>query len=567
MSGWFHNLRLRWKILFAPAILVVVLIGIGAEALLTQRANQATVDALMAGPVHDAEDLADFTNAIWTAQARLYRLTATAANETDVNKVRAMAIETAKAVGNITRKLKAIDSINVSDAKTKEALDNLRTSVAAYVKQAGNVIEMADGDAGSALMFLTTAQRSFAQIEKLVDDLTELINQVRDFEIARANLRLQREELILAALVAGAVLIGCFISFFVSAGIARPVVRIAQAIKSIAQGDYDVAIPAMGQQDEVGVIAEAVSTLKASSQEADSLRRDQEGAKVRAEAQRKAMLQRLAADFERQVKHVVDSVSHAAQAVGENAGEVATITKEASERTSKVVSAAQSASFDVRAVAAASEEMRASIDEIARQAILARGVAGDAVERASGSDEVIRGLAQSAQRIGEVVKLISDIAGQTNLLALNATIEAARAGETGRGFAVVASEVKALAAQTSKATEEVQNQVGTIQMATSEAVDSIEAVAKVIKNILEISSTIAAAVEEQGVVTREMATNIETSSRATDGVSSDMTQLDSAVSKTGEASSDMLDAAGVLHDQARQLNTAVERFLTELRAA
>src|SRR5262249_30699350 len=298
---------------------------------------------------------------------------------------------------------------------------------------------------------------------------------------------------------------------------------------------------------------EAVSTLKASSQEADSLRRDQEGAKVRAEAQRKAMLQRLAADFERQVKHVVDSVSHAAQAVGENAGEVATIAKEASERTSKVVSSAQSASFDVRAVAAASEEMRASIDEIARQAILARGVAGDAVERASGSDEVIRGLAQSAQRIGEVVRLISDIAGQTNLLALNATIEAARAGETGRGFAVVASEVKALAAQTSKATEEVQNQVGTIQMATSEAVESIEQVASVIRTISEISSAIASAVEEQGSVTREIANNIDSSSRATQQVSSDMTELDAAVGRTGTASSDMLVSAELLHDQARQL--------------
>src|SRR5215471_6393212 len=123
MSAWFHNLRLRWKILLAPAILVVVLVGIGGEALLTQRANQATVDTLMAGPVHDADNLSDFTTAIWTAQARLYRLTATAANETDANKVKAMAAETAKSVGNIAQNLKAIDSVNVSDAKTKEALD------------------------------------------------------------------------------------------------------------------------------------------------------------------------------------------------------------------------------------------------------------------------------------------------------------------------------------------------------------------------------------------------------------------------------------------------------------
>jgi methyl-accepting chemotaxis protein len=567
MISWFRNLRLRWQILSAPAILIVVLIGIGAHALVSQRANQATVDALMSGPVRDAEALAAFETATWTAQARLYRLTATAANESDTKKVKAMAGETAKSLSEIPEKLKAIESMSSGGAKAAQLFGKLETSLTAYRKQAGNVIEMADGDAGSALMFMSSAQKSFAEIEQLIDDLSDTSKESRDLAIARANMTLQQQEMLLAALVAAAVIIGCVLAFIVSAGIARPVVRIAQAIKSIAQGDYDVMIPAVGQRDEVGTIADAVLALKASSREAEDLRQDRDGAKVRAELERKALLQQLAADFELRLQRVLTSVSQAAQAVGENAGEVVTIAKTAGERTVAVSGAAQSASASVQAVASAAEEMLSSIEEIARQVVTARTVADDAVTRANGSDRVVRGLAESAQRIGEVIKLISDIAEQTNLLALNATIEAARAGEAGRGFAVVASEVKALAGQTSKATEEIQSQVGTIQMATNEAVKSIEQVTAVIRRISEISSAIASAVEEQGTVTREIASNIDNSSRATRQVSSDMTQLDAAVGRTGKASSDMLNSAELLHDHARQLNAAAERFLTELRAA
>ncbi len=567
MFAWFGNLRLRWKVLLAPAFLILVLTGVGAYALHAQRNNQATMDALMAGAVRQSEVVADFSTAAWAAQARLYRLTATAANETDQDKIKAVAAQTSAVLADVQARLTAIEAVRAGDGTTAETLDKLKAAVASYIKQSKNVIEMADGDAGSALMFMMSAERSFAQMAKLTDDMSEASRRFRDREMANANAQLAQQEILLTGVVSIAVLIGCVVSFLVGGGIASPVVRIAAAIKRIAQGDFAVAIPATGRRDEIGVIADAVVTLKASSQEAESLRSEQEGAKARSDAERKAVLDRVASEFERQVKSVADAVSQAAQTVGADAGQVVTIAKQAGIRTGTVAQAAQSASASVQAVASASEEMSSSIAEISRQVGNARDISNDAVSHASGSEKIIHGLADSAKRIGEVVKLIRDIAAQTNLLALNATIEAARAGEAGRGFAVVAAEVKALAAQTGQATQEIQTHVAAIQGATGEAVRSIESITGVISNISEISFAIASSVEEQDAVTREIVSNIEVSSKATVQVSADIGELGGAVAETGTASTDMLTAAGRLEEQAQHLSAAAERFLAELRAA
>ena len=259
------------------------------------------------------------------------------------------------------------------------------------------------------------------------------------------------------------------------------------------------------------MISGAVASLRESSREAARLRHQQESIKEEAEAERRAAREMLAADFEHQMNGVMEAVAEATRLVGENAGNVATIATQAGSRTSAVAGAAQAASSGAELIAASSEEMSSSIAEISRQVGIARDFSSEAVEHAGGSSKIIRSLAESAQRITDVVKLISDIAEQTNLLALNATIEAARAGEAGRGFAVVASEVKVLAAQTAKATGEIHAQVASIQTATSEAVKSTEAIVGDISKISEITMAIASAVEEQDAVTRDIASSIESS--------------------------------------------------------
>ncbi len=247
---------------------------------------------------------------------------------------------------------------------------------------------------------------------------------------------------------------------------------------------------------------------------------------------------KMADDFERDVKSVVDGVSAAASEM---------------QATSETMAAgAEETNSQAATVAAASEQLAKSIEEISSQVARSSEIAGHAVEQARESNAQVKGLAEAASKIGEVVQLINDIASQTNLLALNATIEAARAGEAGKGFAVVASEVKSLANQTAKATEDIGNQIKSIQGATDGAVAAIGSIAQVIDQISEISTAISSAVEEQGAATQEVTSNIA-------GVSQ-------ASGETGHAASETLSAAGELSKQAETLSSQVDHFLEDIRA-
>ena len=218
-------------------------------------------------------------------------------------------------------------------------------------------------------------------------------------------------------------------------------------------------------------------------------------------------------------------------------------------------------------MASAADELSASIDEIGRQVIQSSEISSTAVSEAESADEMIQGLAASAQKIGEVVALITDIAEQTNLLALNATIESARAGDAGKGFAVVANEVKTLAGQTAQATEEISRQIGDIQGATADAVTAVQGITKTIGEISEISSAIAAAVEEQGAATSEIARNVEQAAVGTGEVSSNIGGVTQAAGEAGQSAAQVLGAANELSQQSELLKTEVEKFIAQVRKA
>ncbi len=285
------------------------------------------------------------------------------------------------------------------------------------------------------------------------------------------------------------------------------------------------------------------------------------------ERAKKDMMHNLADDFERSVLGVVETVASAATQLEQTARTMAGTAEATSERSSSVSAAAEEATANVSVVAASAEQMGKSVQEISEQVSQSTQIAGEAVGRAQATNETIESLSRAADKIGEVVNMISDIAEQTNLLALNATIESARAGEAGRGFAVGASEVKSLATQTAKATEDIAVQIQDMQTITTESVDAIASIRKTIDEINAVSVAINAAVEEQSAATQEIARNTQEAAAGTQDVSRNISGVLEGASETGAASNQVVSASGELGRQADTLRKEVERFLETVRAA
>jgi methyl-accepting chemotaxis protein len=566
MLGWIKNIGLSWKVQLAPAFLILFLIGVGGYALQALRSNQASVDALVSGPVRQSELANDLTTAAWTAHARLYRLAATAANEKDEKKIESMAKEASAAGAKIAEALKLVEATH--GQFKPQTLEKLKAAVTNYLKKSKNAIEMADGDAGSALMFIKGAEQSFADIEKLTDDLITDSGDSKDREIARAEMKLEQQQLTLMAVLGVVALLGVVISFLIGRNISRPVVAMAKAMRELAVGNFGVQLPGLERGDEVGQMAHAVEEFKVQAvakAERDTAEREEKNRELA--AARRAELYSLAERFETAVGNIIENVGLASSEL-ENSAVILTKSSASTQQLSTVVAAAsEETSTNVQSVASATEEMAGSVNEIGRQVADSNRIANEAVDQAEKTDARIAELSLAANRIGDVTKLITTIAEQTNLLALNATIEAARAGDAGRGFAVVAQEVKALAAQTAKATSEISAQIAGIQAATQDSVLAIKEISGTIGRVSEIAGAIAAAIEEQGAATQEIARNVQQAALGSTQVATSIADVNRGAGDTGSASAQVLSSAQLLSNENKRLKAEVVKFLATVRAA
>jgi methyl-accepting chemotaxis protein len=476
------------------------------------------------------------------------------------------------------RKLAADDELSKAVGELKGALAEMPSvlqriaAIETYDEQILNkaedrLLEMVKKDIDAAKRFYETDYLPLRERETgLVLALRQEIAQVK--EAVRAEAAETRAEQFVLELCGAAVMLifSGLLAWLSGRVIAGPILRMTAAMGQLAGGDKTVEIPAHDSKDEIGDMAKAVDVFKQNMIRADQIAAEQKAEQAKKE-QRQVAIEGFIATFESGVRGSLDTLASAATEMRATSQSMSTTAEETSAQATTVAAAAEQASANVQTVAAATEELSSSVAEIGRQVIQSTKIAGQAVDEAGRTNVTVQGLSAAAQKIGDVVKLISDIASQTNLLALNATIEAARAGDAGKGFAVVASEVKSLANQTAKATEEISAQVAAMQGATSGVVQAIQSIGGTIGSINEIATTIASAVEEQGAATQEIARNVQEAAQGTSQVSSTIAGVNQAASETGAASSQVLASAEELGKQAETLRADIDSFLANIRAA
>jgi methyl-accepting chemotaxis protein len=367
--------------------------------------------------------------------------------------------------------------------------------------------------------------------------------------------------------IAVLMLISIAIAWAFSRSIVKPLTSLKERMASLSAGQLEAPVAHADRRDEIGEMARTVQVFRDAMIETNRMREQQAAAELRQVETRKLDMNRLADQFESEVGEIIELVSVAAGKLESSSTTLSTTADTVSQVSSRASTASGEASSNVHSVAAASEELASSIGEISRQVGTSAKIAGEAVSQAQKTDTRISELSQAASRIGDVVDLIQTIAGQTNLLALNATIEAARAGDAGKGFAVVASEVKTLAEQTAKATDEISQQISDIQSATRDSVAAIKEIGATIGKISEISAAIASSVEQQGSATQEISRNVQRAAEGTSQVEASIADVQRGAAEAGAASSQVQSAAQSLANESNRLKRGVASFMSSIRAA
>jgi methyl-accepting chemotaxis protein len=562
----FDDFSLRLKMFLAPCFLLAALVGLAGYTLVLLDRNERQIDELSAGAFERAAAVAALDGRLNAVHAHLYQLTSVATNDSDVRRKQTLADAVGKQLAGLAGALKAVEAASAADTEARLRVETLAKTMKAYADAGQQVIAMAGFDAATASIFMGTADQAYAEAQKQIDGLTEIAQHRKDAVIQSVHAESRDARTVYVVSLMAVSLIAIAAVWLVSNRISRPVTVMAEAMHKLAGGALETETPYVGRRDEIGAIAAAVQVFKETAQQAERLTAERERQREASE-QRARRREELAHAFDAKVTGVLKMVTDSAGKMHATAGAMAATAEETSRQSTAAAAASDQASSHVKTVASATEELASSVSEIGRQVALSTKVAQQAVSEASDTNAAVKGLSEVSEKIAHVVELINSIASQTNLLALNATIEAARAGEAGKGFAVVASEVKTLANQTSKATEEIGQQIADMQQVTHHVVDAIEKIGGTITEISRIAAAIATAVEQQNAATQEIARNVQEASIGTNEVSQNIGGVRTAAGETGQAAGQVLEASRALAAEADALRGEVDRFLAGVKAA
>ena len=562
----FDNLAIRVKIPLSFVLMLAIVVLLGGVSLDRLSAVEGNAEEVRNNWLPSTGQMSKLLTSIYSYRLREARLLLVAADGAgDLDQARS---QIDQGTTRIADARKAYEPMIVRGTEDERLVRQFDKDWAHYAELSAKMtgLAMSHDAKGATALFNGESRDSFdAAIKSLNGNADNNVKEGKDAADRGAAIYGSTKTLVYGALAIAAALCAV-LGWLLVRGVSTPIQHITEAMERLARHDLETPIDALGRQDEIGAMAGAVKVFKDSMIEADRLS-EQQRAEQSHKEERAQRIEAINAGFDRDAGSALGVLGNAADELRNTSGQMSNNADLASKQAGAVSAAAEEASTNVQTVAAAAEELSASIQEISRQVVQSSVIASQAVTEAGQTTETMRSLSEAAQKIGEVIRLINDIASQTNLLALNATIEAARAGEAGKGFAVVASEVKSLANQTARATEDISAQVAAMRNATNAAAEAIARIDKTIGNMNEISTSIAAAMEQQGAATQEIARNVQEAARGTAEVTSNIVGLNQVVEDTGAAAVDVLTSADSLGEQTATLRARVDRFLMEIRKA
>jgi methyl-accepting chemotaxis protein len=565
--GILNNLSIQIKASAASAVLLICLLGLGANAYVTSTKSAEGLRVLSREIEGKLQAVSNVSNAIVTTHMKIFRYVSWASNSVSPKLLNALYGQITSDLSELSVRIDELSRRPDLSAEEKASLHDLTAKWKKCISRAKDTIDVGQTDAAMATMMLGQTDDGFkvvySDIQKMSLKTISAANAIRNSLYADAE---RTKEVIILGTVLGFV-VSAFVTFMVGASIVRPIKSITAVMQQLSAGKTDVEIGHRDRRDEIGQMVQAIDVFRANTIEIHSMEQASHQAEQHRVAERRAAMHELAGEFEKSVQQIAEELTAAVTAMHTNAQAMSLIaaqTRDKSQSTAGIVIDTQT---NVASVADAAEELAKSIEELSAQTHSARELTNKTVAESADASANVQQLFDAVSQIVPITGLIQAIAQQTNLLALNATIEAARAGNAGKGFAVVAAEVKSLAQQTAKATEEINQKITAVNASCGAVVGIMEQIIITIGRLGEGTMEMATAVGQQAAATQEISKNAQQAADGSRIVANNIVELDNKTRENDDASGQTLAGAKRLLDHAANLQTQIDKFLRHVRAA